>query len=220
MSRKKLSNSHQTKQSSLISSTTIIREDLSILGWTAPLNFHVFPPGPYWGHDVLPLLHQQPPAEQPGERVHQLQTAFHLLGFIIWSVTHKQIVRSVCTREDSICVSNVACLLVCRGVAPGAVLPGGGHRWWRGCVSDWPRSSTHGSGGCALARYRQWRYPLFISTIKRHINTRGQSDRWSTCLVWIINSSPCWSWVCIPAPTHCTSLGNEVTWLPSALWQF
>lgn len=65
-------------------------------------------------------------------------------------------------REDSICVFNVVHPLVYRGVAPGAVLLGGGHQWWRGCVSDWPRSSSHGSERCTLARHAQWWYPLLI----------------------------------------------------------
>lgn len=46
----------------------------------------VFPAGPYWGHDVLSMLYQQPPSKQPRERVHQLQTALHLLSLIIWLV--------------------------------------------------------------------------------------------------------------------------------------
>lgn len=45
---------------------------------------HVCIKGPDRGHDVLPLHHQQPPAEQPGEHVHQLQAAFHIFSFIIW----------------------------------------------------------------------------------------------------------------------------------------
>ena len=48
---------------------------------------HVSTAGSDWSYDVLPLLHQQPTAEQPGECVHQLQAAFHLLSFLIWSVT-------------------------------------------------------------------------------------------------------------------------------------
>lgn len=46
--------------------------------------------GPHREHDVLPLLHPQPPAEQPGLCVHQLQAALHLLRFIIWSEPHRQ----------------------------------------------------------------------------------------------------------------------------------
>lgn len=42
--------------------------------------------GPDRGHDVLPLLHQQPAAEQPGQRVHQLPPALHLLGLVVRSV--------------------------------------------------------------------------------------------------------------------------------------
>lgn len=51
---------------------------------------------------MLPLLHQQPSAEQPGQHVHQLQAAFHLLSFIIWSVTHKQVVFSICTERTPV----------------------------------------------------------------------------------------------------------------------
>lgn len=77
---------------------------------------------------MLPLLHQQPPAEQPGQRVHQLPAAFHLLSFVIWSVTHIETGVQFWHTEGSVCVFNVAYLLVYRGVASGAVLSGGGHR--------------------------------------------------------------------------------------------
>lgn len=46
--------------------------------------------GPHWEHDVLPVLHPQPPPEQPRLCVHQLQAALHLLCFIIRSATHRQ----------------------------------------------------------------------------------------------------------------------------------
>lgn len=134
-----------------------IYNSIPVLG----LNVHVFTAGPDWGHDVLPLLHQQPPAEQPGQRVHQLQAAFHLLIIIIRSVTHKHIVK--CTLPEM--TFNVTYLLLCRGAASGAVLPGGRHRWWGGCVSYWPRSSSHRSEGCTLAGYGQRWYPLIIYVI-------------------------------------------------------
>lgn len=60
--------------------------------------------GPDRGHDVLPLLHQQPAAEQPGQRVHQLPAAFHLLCLIVRSVAHKHVAFSVCTGR-TLCVS-------------------------------------------------------------------------------------------------------------------
>lgn len=53
------------------------------------LSYHMVILGPDRGHDVLPLLHQQPAAEQPGQHVHQLPAAFHLLGLVVRSVLHK-----------------------------------------------------------------------------------------------------------------------------------
>lgn len=103
-------------------------------------------------------------------------------------------------REDSICVFNVAYPLVCRGVASGTVLLGGRHQWWRGCVSDWPRSSSHRSEGCTLARHGQWWYPLFIHIINVTACRYTHSDRWVPCFEWICNLSLCWSWESVSLP--------------------
>lgn len=80
----------------------------------------MLPAGLYWRHDVLPVLHKQPASEQQGQRVHQLQAAFHLLRFVIRSVIQTCNVLTVmwdllfrCFSLFCICCLTQRCCLWC-----------------------------------------------------------------------------------------------------------
>lgn len=110
----------------------------------------------------------------------------------------------------SICVLTHLLCLVYRSVTSGAILSRGGHQWWRGCLSYWPRSPCHRWEGCTVAQYGQWWYPLITcNKYQAHKIADGSHAVFMNYLLLIL-SDPA---VSICALTLCSSSSKLSMWL-------